>query len=581
MKKILFLNTIAVFFVGFLFIFSLYAGLPIDFNADHITINVRGADTMSYSELISLILNPLTPAWFYPPNGLMEYLRPLEFLGIKLLFHVSNYSLTPFHLTAAITNGILMVIFLLIIFYVTRSLFWSWLGVLLYLSFPSNLFLMLSTFSVDFQYSVSILSTVALILFGLATLRPMKKSTFFLSLMGWIITVWFAIKLKSSEKILPLIFLAFITLKFRSILKDIGRTRLIVVLVLCFGMIVLVVPFRPFHQWLKKNIVIESTSQDSTKIIQPTNQKDAQTFSFRWENLFYRTFCVPKEECSLMTLKRDKLPRSFSANYGFFLAWFFWIGLIASPIMWSYIKKNQNLIPAEKLDEYGHFFSLWLVWFGATIAGFANGLNVYDTRFLNIAYVPSIPILFAIIAMTEYAFFSASSNKKNGKKILYRGLFLLILIYSLGSNYTILAKMVGNFGGAQDAVVRAERDIFRDFFQQTPNRLTLYERHHELENRAIIVDWYDLPDNWFEQAEEKLRRENQIYLYSRTHDPEKLTQFKEKGYEVFLWKRYNYLDAKPLVFKIFKAIAHFKNMLRKPKKENVILIYKIRKKTVV
>jgi len=198
MKKILFLNTIAVFFVGFLFIFSLYAGLPIDFNADHITINVRGADTMSYSELISLILNPLTPAWFYPPNGLMEYLRPLEFLGIKLLFHVSNYSLTPFHLTAAITNGILMVIFLLIIFYVTRSLFWSWLGVLLYLSFPSNLFLMLSTFSVDFQYSVSILSTVALILFGLATLRPMKKSTFFLSLMGWIITVWFAIKLKSS-----------------------------------------------------------------------------------------------------------------------------------------------------------------------------------------------------------------------------------------------------------------------------------------------------------------------------------------------------------------------------------------------
>ena len=580
MNRTLLLNIIAVFFIGFLFIFSCYGGLPVDFNADHININIRGAEAMSYSDLISLTLNPFTPAWFYPPNGLMEYLRPLEFLGMKLLFNSFHYSLTAFQVVASITNGMLMVLFLLIIFYMTKSLLWAWLGVLLYLSFPSNSFLMLSTFSVDFQYSVSILSTTALVLFGFLTLKRTKKSTFFLSLAGWILAIWFAIKLKSSEKILPLICIAFIILKLRSISKHIGRFRLIVLLAVSLGMITLIVPFRPFHQWVKKDLVIESTSQTTTQSIQPANEKDKQTFSFRWENMVYRTFCVPDGKCSLFTLQRKKIPRSFSENYGFFLTWFFWIGLIASPFIWSHIKKNKKLVTPQNLDTAQHCFSLWFVWLAATIAGFANGLNVYDTRFLNFAYVPSIPILFTMIGMIETAFLSTPVKQKNRKKIIYRALLLLVLIYSICSNYALLVKIIGNFGGAQDATVRAERDVFQDFFHETPNHRTLYERHHELETRAVIVDWYDLPENWFEQAERILALENQIYFYTRTQDSEKLAKLKEAGYAVSFWKRYDYLDAKPLVFKIFKASAHFKKTLLKSKKENAILIYKIRKKAI-
>ena len=75
-------NLTGCFLFAFCFTFFSYVGLPVDFTADHLS-NMLGTQAMSYKKLTQLILNPLTPAWFYPPAGLvglMAYLRPLQFL---------------------------------------------------------------------------------------------------------------------------------------------------------------------------------------------------------------------------------------------------------------------------------------------------------------------------------------------------------------------------------------------------------------------------------------------------------------------------------------------------------------------
>lgn len=580
MKKTLFRHASLVFLVGFIFVFSCYGGLPVDFNADHVNANIRGADEMSYSELIRLTLNPLTPAWFYPPNGLMEYLRPLQFLGMKLFFEFFDYSLIPFHAAAAFGSGMLMVFFLLIIFYLTRSLLLGWLGVLFYLSLPSNLFMMLSTFSLDFQYFISVLSITSLALFGFLTLKPLEKPVFFLAVLGWTVSVWIAIKLKSSEKVLPFVCLFFLILRFSDICKRIAKFRLLILFLGIIGMMALVIPFRPFDSWVKSGASNETSvqplSEAGIQSIQPANEKDKQTFSFQWQNLFYRTFYVPGGEFPFTTIHRRKVPQSFTENYGFFMGWLFWIGLLLTPFLLAHLRNNPSDLTERRGWEVRHHF-LWLalLWFGATIAGFANGLNVKDTRMLNFAYVPSILILFSIVGMFERTCCSTSK-----RQFWFRALILFFVLYTSLSNFSIFAKLLGHFGGIQDALVRAERDVYLSVYNESPNERTLYERHQELERRVVIIDWYDLPTNWLELVSKKLHEEGVVYFYTRTPDSEKLQKLGEAGYQVTFWKRYDFLDAKPLVFKLFKILDRFKGLVRKTKKENAVLVYQIKRSEV-
>ena len=188
-KHCVYMNLAGCFLFAFCFTFFSYAGLPVDFTADHL-MNMQGTEAIGYNELIRLILNPLTPAWFYPSTGSMAYLRPLQFLLMKLYFHWFHYSLVPFHLTAAIGHGLLAMIFFAFIYRRTRRALYGWLAVILYASFPSNFFTMASTFSMDFQHFVSILTVSGLILFGSLTRGKQKSSWMFcLGVLGWIAAV--------------------------------------------------------------------------------------------------------------------------------------------------------------------------------------------------------------------------------------------------------------------------------------------------------------------------------------------------------------------------------------------------------
>lgn len=558
MNRSLPFNLGLAFLVGFLFIFFCFVGLPVDFNADHLE-GIQSVNSLSYVDLVRLILNPLTPAWFFPPDtNWMGYLRPLQYLIIKAYFDWFGYGLVPFHLTVAVGLGLLNVLFFVLIFYATQSLLYAWLGAILYASFPSNFFLHASIFSMDLIYYVSILSILALALFGFLTFGMWKKKLHFLvALFGFVLTIWLVIKLKSTEKILPFVCLGFLLMRFKFILSRIGRFRLALLFSSLLAMWLMVIPLKPFEYWLEN-----LPHQGRPVSFEPTTQKDRVTFSFSWKNLIQRTFYVPGGEFPFLIPHRREIPRSFTENLGFFLGWLFWLGVLLIPFILTRSKEKNG-------DAYRHGLGLVLVWFTATILGFSNGQPVLNTRFLNFGYVPSVLLFLGSVGWLEQRFFSEAR-----RRLFLRGILSLLVIYTTITNFGFFAMLLGHFGGIQDALVRAEKDVFRSFYGEESDDRTLYERHLELENRAVIIDWYDLPADWFEMAEGKLRREKKLYFYARGPESEKLKRFVDGGYAVTLWKSYSFFDAKPLFFKATKAIDWAKSLYKKRKKRE-ILIYLI------
>lgn len=566
MTRKLILNLIGIFAFGFCFIFAAYVGLPVDFNADHIN-NVQRATAVRYSELLRMTVNPFTPAWFYPAEGRMEYLRPLQFLLMKFFFETFHCSLIPVHIGAAIGHGILLVTFSVFIYLFSGSLLFCWLAAFLYTSFPSNFFMMTSVFAMDFQYAVSLLSITSLTIFGILTIHKIRRPVIrVFCFVGWIAALWLAIKLKSSEKVLPLIMGSFLLLRVPFSVKRIGWRRIIVLFLLLICMTPLVAPLKCFERWTPK----ETGSIDSVQMA-PATEKDRTTFSFQLENLLQRTFFVWGGEFPFTTIWRRQIPRSFTENYGFFLGWFFWGGLLW--LLWRFTFFRARSDPQKGIqgDEWReHAVWLILIWFAVTIAGFANGISVEDTRLLNFAYVPSIFLLFAIVA-----FFEDSYLVDAKRRLLFHVLLAGLVLYTAFSNFVVLGKLVGHFGGMQSSIVAAERAIFRDFFKVEPNELTLYQRHRELEDRAMVVDWYELPPTWLEDLKAKLEQEGKVYFLTRFEDSERLGALRELNYRVDLVGRYNLLDSPPIFFKVAKKAAESMRQVSGKKKTYEILTWQV------
>ena len=543
-------HLLGVFLLGFLLIFSCYAGLPADFNADHPQ-NIESCESLTYGQFIKLIVNPLTPAWFYPPlTKDMGYLRPLQYFILKGCYDLFGYGMFPIHLAEAIGFGLLSLVLFLLVYGATQSLLFAWLSAILYASFPSNFVLNLSVYPTDFQYYVSILSIASLAFLGWLTFSSSKsKGLTGIAFAGWIVTIWLAIKLKSSEKILPLVGMGFLLLRNRFILSRIGRSRYVVLIVATLAMGFLVIPIRTFDEWRK---VDRALTPKYT--IAPSTHKDQTTLSFSLKNMFHRTFNLGGGKFPLLSISRKEFPDSFTENYGFFLGWLFWLGFLLLPIILSrYQGIIHRLEPSmrEKKEAVQHGLILVLVWFGFILLGFGSGATIYDKRLLNFGYVPSVPLFFGVASMLEQGWL----GEIEGRRILFRAVLAALVIYTCVINFASFFKLVGHFAGMQDVLVRVERDLFREIYREEPNNLNLYQRHLELETRAVVVDWYDLPGDWFEKAQEKLRKEKKIFFYSRAADSKRLQRFREAGYPVTLWEQYHFLDARPLFFRFSKQVA--------------------------
>lgn len=562
------LTALASFLFGFLFIAVCYVGFPVDFTADHVS-NIRDTAAFSYGQLVKLVLNPTTPAWFYPPgDGSMAYLRPLHFFLMKLYFNWFDYSLPPFHVTAAVGNGLVGLILFLFIHHWTRSLVLGFLGIVFYSSLPSNYFAMSSTFSMDFQHFIGLMTLLSLSLFWRLTLKEHKTPwVFLLHLLGWIAVTWLVIKLKSSEKIVPVVCGAFLVVRWKFISERIGKGKTAMVLFMTLAMAVLVVPLKSFEAWTGKESL---KTEDLT--IGPSTEKDKAAFSFHWENVLQRAFFVPGGKFPLTTLSRSDTPRSFSENFGFFLSWFFWLNLMGMPILISrYARAQVAEEEIERRESFFHSLTLFLIWFLTSLVGFSSGLSVFDTRFLNFAYLPSMFLLFLFLVLDRHLIFLNSKSRR-----AFTAVMAFLILYSSLSNDCILAGLLSHFGGMQSAVVRAETDVYREVFGEEPTSTSLYERHLELEGKATLIDWYDHGKDWFPSAEARFKRETTLYFFCQKAESFRLEQFRRAGYTVVPWQRYELLDAEAAIFTFFKWAMSLKNVLRrKAKPPPKILIYKI------
>jgi hypothetical protein len=551
------LNLSLVLLLGFGFIYACYVGLPYDFCADHPK-NIRGVESVSYEKLVQLVADPRTPVWFYPPGAradLMVYVRPLQFLLIKTYYDLFGYSLPGIHLTAAIGCGALMAIVFSFIAYWTGSLLLGWLGVILYLSFPSNFFTLFTVAAEDSQFFLSIITLSSLLLFGSLTSQRAKKGSLCLKWILWVICIWLAIKLKSTEKILPFVCLAFLIWQFRPIQTLIGSRRIGLLILTIAGMLIFVVPSKAcYKRFFEKPADVKITVTSGTPA---STAKDKKAFAFQWRNALRRTFYASGEKFSLKSLVfREKNPLSFTENYGFALGTLFWLGLLFAIFSWTGIMPRHPLpdgLPHREL--FTHYFKLVFVWFGFVLAGFSSGMDLTENRFLNFAYIPSV-LLFFMMAGVSLKYLASHASRSR----LFRFLIVLLVGVSALSNLAVFSKLLGFYGGRGSAFVRAEKDIFPLVYGKDPDTRSLYEKHPELEQRAVVVSWYEYPKDWTEIVREKLLSEPRVFLYLKEPDAERFEKLKGSGISAELWKQYDFLDAEPVAFRFLKTLYFLKKI---------------------
>lgn len=539
---------------GFFVIFSLYYGLPYDFNADLLR-DEAVTSTVSYSQLFRFLLTPTTPAWFFYEN--MAELRPFMYVLHKFFFETFGANLPAVHLIVALAHGLLALVFFSVIYRITGRKLYSWLLLFLYASFPTNAVMLAGYVSLEIQFLLSALEILALAALVCLTWNP-PPSVFKRALLifSWFAITWLAIKWKSSEKILPFIYLGFLILTGLKIKQKAGASLLAALILMNLFMFLLAVPLKQ----TKPAPVNENRNQVFL-------QKEKQMTRFQIPTLIARTLSLPGGENPLLAVELDESPNSFTGNLGFFLGWFFWLSLFGAPLI--YFLKRRSLPAADKEQIKLRFHAALLVflWFAAVVAGFGMGNIVTEVRYLNYALVPAI-LLFAFFLRFTEDFLSPQNLTRKIVPLLFSAMFIFTII----QNFKFLTKWIGFYGGIQHTVYESEKMIYQDFFKTSPEPMEFLRKHGELGKRATLVTWYDLKEDWFLEARKRLEQEKVLYVKSRGEPDDKVERFRQEGFRVEKRANFSFYDAKPLFFRYSKLLVQTR--LKKNKNLQVAL-YKV------
>ena len=555
--KRLSIHLILSFLFGFFIIYFLYAGLPYDFNAD-ILRDEKLTSSVSYSQLFSYIVNPSTPAWFFYPR--MEELRPFMYVIHKFFLETFPGNLLPVHLIVALAHGLLAAAFFLIFYWITENSLCSWLLIFLYASFPTNGVMLAGYVSLEIQFLLSALELGGIAALTILTARPPRtvlKKAFLI--LGWLAATWIAIKWKSSEKILPFVYLAFLIFRFNFIRQHVGARLLTLIALTNLFMFVLAVPLKTptLHSG-------QSVSAPSERERTVFTQKEKQMTRFHFPTLLARTFLPQDEKNPLFTVSLDKFPTSFTGNLGFFLGWVFWVGLFTVAVLHFRTRPDHF---SEPLKLRLHALTLILFWFLAVVAGFGAGKLTAEVRYLNYAYVPGV-ILIGFLLRIFQEFFFRTPRAGKVSVLVFSGMVLFTLI----QNYGFLTKWVGFYGGIQHANYESDKLMYESVFHSKPKGFDVLRKHGELEDRALFVTWYDAKPDWFEKVKAKFEREQFLFVKSRGEPDEKLDRFRQEGYKAEPAATFSFYDAKPLFFRFSKFLIQ--SHLKKSKNLRVEL-YKV------
>ncbi len=567
------LHYLLAFLLGFLFIYCSYVGLPFDFSSDYAEC-IHYAEQFSFKKLLSLTLNPFTPGWFFIDE--IVFLRPLTILFFKFNEYAFGVGAKSFIITEAISCGLLSSLFFHVVYQCGNKIY-AFFSVILYLSFPPIFF---STISFPhMEYLNTILRMSSVILFGYLTLKPISSKAKHISdLLVFYFLVLCTIKLRSSDKLLPLFFISFLILNVKSIFRNIGKKKYFSLLFLLLFMLTSVVPIR-FKEIEAAHLNIPKTAE----------QKEAQIRSIHLKNIYGAVIYYPnskKGEFPFLTFSKHTSPRSLSESYGI-SCWFFWGFLVASFFL---IKK---ITPNDKTDDENllflkHFFKLLLLLTFAFSFTFFSDFVYLDARYLSFILVPSVMVFILSILIFENTIL-----KKRGEVLklyslrwfgflFFRAIVLSFITFTVVTNFRFYTTYLRLFGGATYAFAEAAKKVYVDLYRKEPEGHDLYLSFSNLYENNMLIDWYD---SYADHAKEIAARPPQeLYILSRGKDGPKCFQriepeeaqvcsndaFHALHKSFTLMDEVNYLDAPPIGFRTLKAVRSVKNK----QNDDKIYIYK-------
>jgi len=390
------LHYLAVFLAGFLFILVFYWRLPYDFTADYVNA-LKTLESYNFSQLVGMTLNPLTPAWFFTDN--MIDLRPLTFLYLKFFETVFGIGTSPVGLFEAFNCGLVSLLVFYLILQSGLNRIYGWLGVFLYLTFPSNVRGMLAF--PHFEYFNTALRFTPVFLFGFLTLaKTRSRMKYLLTLLAIYILTVLAIKLRSSEKILPPLFLSFLILRAGPIRANVGKARYWGVFSVCVLLMLSVVPFSVQKD---HNSPCEAGSQQEKAC--GAIQKEGRIKSFHLSNLYSTLIQHPGNPSPFLTVWRKSPPRNLMESYGFFSGWLFWIFLISAIFLLPGLRRRGPPRGDEPARFLTHFFWLFLLWSGFISLTYGSDFTAAQLRYLNFLLLPSVLVFFFSLAVIERSWF--------------------------------------------------------------------------------------------------------------------------------------------------------------------------------
>lgn len=514
---------------SFIFYSFFFLGLPADFNSD-LVVTYYPALERSFSELWGMILDPTSPGWFYAPRTVdalkpMEFLRPLCHLIVKFNFVTFGNIQLAGQILAIIALTIINVFLFAGTFFFTKKRWLAWSAVALFISFPSNLFNMLSIMPLGMQYWATVISIVFFWVFGLLVQSTGRRSVFLFVLL--LIVFWTGVKLNSGLKVLPVIAGGFLVLRAIDLIKRMGFIKFLALGGgLLLFLIIFTVPFTTYEKWAARH------GEPALNLIEQNDQNmtlnDQKTTTYKFDYFFARTFWSSQEQFKrIFPLNRKKtIPLSLTGNFAFFFSVFFWGSLLVLPFVYRKIYADEEESASGRRD----FYFIALAWFLFSIMMFGTGgQSPENPRYLIYAYIPMLYLLFANISLAG-KFFSKYVPAK------YLKFFLIaIVVYTAASNMRIHAASVKGAVTMQSASVEVEKAFHLDLNGQVPAEQVFYKSHPQImQDYLLVVDWHEMPDTWFEKAAKNIETFGAFYYLSIDENPSRLQEIDSNAYQVDL-----------------------------------------------
>lgn len=390
----------AVFVTGCFFTIFFYLGLPFGFSADYVEF-INTSAQFNFKQLILMTLEPYTPGWFFMDGLGMAHLRPVQYLIFKFYYVVFGAGPLPYQIGEAVACGFLCALMFALILKITRSALYGWLGILLYLSFPTNFFA-INLFLTP-VYFLSLLTLLIFVIFGNLTFHGGRSwRGFILGALALYFLVLMAIKLKSAEKTIPPILITFLLLRSGQILRAIGKGKYALLFGVSIVMMLLVVPVSYFGPGKSLSSDGAETPIGEEKIrLEGSARKESMIRKFNLTNVYGRVVQDEEGEFPFTTLFRKTAPKSLSEAFGFFMNWIFWLLL---PLMLFVVPWSDKTARGNKSLESAHYFWLLLLWSGFIVMGFGGKFASTHLAYLNYLFLPAVPFFFIMLSFFERRF---------------------------------------------------------------------------------------------------------------------------------------------------------------------------------